>query len=103
MKRGFEPPSAPRAPRKSNCLITWRSWRTWRFNSISPLEFCVFGGSGEGNDIAHVLHPRCVHNRALKAQAEARVRDGAVSSQVAVPVVRLLVQLHLVHPAVEHV
>src|SRR6478736_1949268 len=63
----------------------------------------VFGDAREGDDVADVLHPRGVHNGPLKAQAEAGVGDGAVAAQVAIPVVGLLVQPHLVHAAVEDI
>ena len=52
-----------------------------------PLHFEVGGRAGEGQYVADVLHPRHIHDHALKPQAEARMLDAAVLAQVKVPAV----------------
>src|SRR5690606_19574977 len=56
-----------------------------------------------GDGVADVGQAADVDDQALEAQAEARVRDGAVAAEVAVPAVVLAVEAELVHARVEHV
>src|SRR5262245_9126076 len=58
--------------------------------------------SREGNRIAYVGQAGDVSDRALKAEAETSVRNGAVAAQVAVPGVMLLIDSALGHARIEH-
>src|SRR5689334_12972650 len=57
----------------------------------------------ERDDIADVLDPGRVLDRALEPEPEPGVRHGAVTAEVAVPPVRFRVELHLRDAAIEHV
>ena len=64
-------------------------------------ELRLLRRSRERNHIPDVLHPRDELDHALEAEAEARVRDGAVAPQVTVPPVVFLLQTHLFQAQVE--
>ena len=74
-----------------------------RVNAYAASKLRIPRRPRERNHIANIRHAGRIKNRALKAQAEAGVRHGAVAAQVAVPPVIFLVQLHLVEAIVEHV
>src|SRR5579862_2328239 len=64
---------------------------------------CIPGRARERNRVAHIGKPGDVGKRALEAEAEARMRHGAVAAQVAVPGVMLLVDVALGQARVEHI
>src|SRR5688572_3192123 len=81
-----------------------RSFLEWPLGFVAvPVtsELRLLRHAREWDDMPHVLHAGGVHDRALEAQAEAGMGDGAVAAEVAVPVVTPLVQAHLVHALVE--
>src|SRR3954465_15296793 len=57
----------------------------------------------ERDRVAYIGKSGDIGERALEAQAEARVRHGAVAPQVAVPAVVLLVDVERRHARIEHV
>jgi len=61
------------------------------------LQFTVIYGSGEGYNITDVTHTGQIHNASFKAKTKARVSYGAVSSQIQIEIVVLLVQTKLLH------
>src|SRR5215468_8181398 len=63
----------------------------------------ITGRSRERDRVAHIGQTRDIGQGALEAKAEARMRHGAVTAQVAVPAVMLLVDAALGHAAVEDV
>src|SRR5579872_3066727 len=67
------------------------------------LERRLSRSARERDDVTDVVHAGGVDDRALQAQAEAGVRDSAVTAQVAVPPVRLGIQLEVAEARVQHV
>src|SRR5439155_10964010 len=66
-------------------------------------ELGVFWHSRKRNDITHILHPGRIHDGAFEPQPKPRMWHRAVPAQVAIPVVRSLVELHLIHAAIEYI
>ena len=64
-------------------------------------EFSISGGSGETGNVADVFDASDHHHQSFEAQAEPSVRDGAVSSQIKVPPVVLLVELEFLDSALD--
>src|ERR1700730_10386174 len=68
----------------------------------TPLILRVSRRSRKRNRIAHVGKAGHVGQGALEAQPEARVRHGAVTAQIAIPGVVLLIDAALGHARVQH-
>src|SRR5688572_4407266 len=66
-----------------------------------PLILGVAGGARERDRVAHVAEAGDVGHGALEAEAEARVRNGTVTTQVSIPVILFFPDLHLIHARVE--
>src|SRR5574344_730311 len=64
-----------------SCIV--RRWSWCRCGS--RLEFGVFGSTGEGNDVADVLHTGHKEQQAFKTQAETGVWASAIATGVEVP------------------
>src|SRR5438270_11788727 len=72
-------------------------------SAIEDSELGVARGAWKGNHVADIRHPGDVDHGPLEAEAETRMRHGAISAQVAVPVVLFLREPDLIEPCVEHV
>src|SRR5688500_18847046 len=80
------------ARRRAGSEETHKSHASPICDSPDKLVACAARRPREWNHVAHVGKPRHVSERALEAQAEARVRHGAVAAQVAVPGVRIRIE-----------
>ena len=62
------------------------------FTAVFPLEFCIFRGSGEGDDIADVLHSGDIHDCSFESESESGVRVCAESAEVKIPPVVFFIE-----------
>src|SRR4051794_30074793 len=89
-------------PTPRNCRFALSAFICVYLWAIAFLVTRVAGRAREGNDVADVREARDVSHRPLEAEAEARVRHGAVAAQVAIPGVGVRVEAGLRDAAVEH-
>ena len=84
--------------------FNFSAWRpTASTTGIAQLVLCVSRCSRERDRVAYVGEAGHIGERALEAEAKARVRHGAIAAQIAVPAVILLVEADLGDALVEYV